>query len=213
MASPTTVDADGSYVLCVEDEPILLRGVVRVLGAAGHRVVGAGTLRMAHETLRVEGPPAVVLTDLQLPDGSGIELLTAVARAHPSTVGLVLTGRPDQGSMLVGINEARVLRYLVKPFGMKELREVVAEAMAEHLVRRQLRVPGASPPTSGRRAVYVRDLAASMVLEADVSTRDGMLLALSGAELTPLLIEKLVKIARTRGVREPLLVRERNAQR
>ena len=202
-----------SYVLCVEDEVLLGRSILRLLARGGHRGHLAGGVSTARAAFRQLGPPAVLLADLHLPDGSGVELLAEVARLHVQTVGILMTAHPDMDSMLSCLNIARPRSYLMKPFDDDELLRVVDGAMAEHLVRAELvdarRRLGLGDER--RRAVYVRDLAESMVLDADVVRSDGLLLAPRGAPLTRELIERLVTVARGRGVKEPLLVREPSA--
>ncbi|GEM_PF-2372387 len=198
------------YVLCLEDEPMLSRSIANALRGCGHRVLQAATLEKAQAIVIQEGPPAVLLADLHLPDGSGVDLLVQMADDHLACVGILMTAYPDLDSTLACINRARALRYVQKPLDLDEMVNMVATAMKEHLVREQLvSVRRSFAHGDGRRrAVYVEDLAESMVLDADVRTSDGLLLAPTGAPLTRALIERLVKIARSRGVDQPLLVHE-----
>lgn len=84
-----------AHVLVVEDNP-LVTGALRVLfEATGHRFSEAGTVA---EALRVcaEDRPDVMLLDLKLPDGSGLEVLENLRdRGTEAPITAVLTGNDD----------------------------------------------------------------------------------------------------------------------
>lgn len=76
----TASRADRQAVLVVEDEPVLRGSMVRGLSKlAGVDILGTGTVREARRTIS-ESPPDLVITDLDLPDGSGIEVLGELDR-------------------------------------------------------------------------------------------------------------------------------------
>lgn len=70
-------------VLVVDDDIAALASARDMLGASGYAVMeavcGARALRQI-----VESPPDVVITDMLMPDGDGVELITAVKRTHPA---------------------------------------------------------------------------------------------------------------------------------
>ena len=61
-------------ILLVEDDAPTSRRLQDALGKAGHQVRAAGTLGEARAAL-AESAPKVLLTDLQLPDGHGVDLI------------------------------------------------------------------------------------------------------------------------------------------
>jgi CheY-like chemotaxis protein len=74
------VSGSGRVVLVVEDEPNLRQSMVRGLSKlAGVQVVDAGTVAAAKAALR-SSPPALVVSDLDLPDGSGVEVAAELER-------------------------------------------------------------------------------------------------------------------------------------
>src|SRR6185436_6209242 len=88
--SGTTLMPTGR-ILIVEDRDSLRRMLERALGQEGYEVASAAD---APEGIRRAGESAwdLVLTDLKLPDGSGIDVLAASRRAAPRTPVIVLTG-------------------------------------------------------------------------------------------------------------------------
>lgn len=94
------MDEPAATVLVVDDHPIVRRGLAALLQVEPWtaRVVGAGTVREAHELTVTERPDVVVL-DLGLPDGDGLELLPRLLRAAPGCAVLVLTMTKDDATV------------------------------------------------------------------------------------------------------------------
>jgi len=119
--------ASASYdVLVVEDDATLARAVGRVLRSAGHRVTLASTGRHAQQLLAVRLFDAVV-TDLNLPDMAGLDVLTCARRVDPTVSVLIMTGAPSVESAMTAINVGAV-RYLLKPVASEPLLAAVGES-------------------------------------------------------------------------------------
>jgi EAL domain-containing protein (putative c-di-GMP-specific phosphodiesterase class I) len=114
-------------VLLVDDDEVLRRALRRALSMAGHEVLDAASVREALAHFDVE-PPDVVVSDLHMPGGSGLELLQAVSRAMLDVPVIFLTGGPSIETAAKAIRYG-AFRYLVKPVGMRELQSVVAQAL------------------------------------------------------------------------------------
>ena len=121
--------AEVTTVLLVDDEPHVLAALRRTLRAPELRVLTAGD---AAEALRVvaEGQVDVLVSDIDMPGMSGIELIREVRRRYPSIVRLLLTGDASLESALDAINHGEVYRYLLKPWKAAELRQTLADAVA-----------------------------------------------------------------------------------
>ncbi len=119
----STEESSGT-ILIVEDEAAIRSSVADGLRLDGHRVLEAATLSEGRElcgTLK----PALILLDVRLPDGSGLDLLGEVrSRGEPVFV-LVLTARGTEEDRVLGF-EHGCDDYLVKPFSLKELKLRVA---------------------------------------------------------------------------------------
>ena len=108
----------GRLALIIEDEPAIRRFLRATLAANGYEVLEAATAH-AGLTLATSESPEVVVLDLGLPDGDGLDLLTALRRTHAMPV-LVLSAR-DAESAKVAALDAGADDYVTKPFGAEEL--------------------------------------------------------------------------------------------
>ena len=79
-------------VLVVDDEPPIREFAPRVLENAGYRVTTAGDGAEAIASVREHGAPALLLTDLKMPEMDGDELAARLRRATPDLKVLYLTG-------------------------------------------------------------------------------------------------------------------------
>lgn len=116
-------------LLLVEDDPYLQENLVRSLSRRGLQVTSASTAVQAvsvWQSLR----PDVVLLDLTLPDGDGLNVASQVRQLGFTTPVLVLTARATVGDRVLGLNSGAD-DYMAKPFDLDEL-----EARLNALYRR-----------------------------------------------------------------------------
>ena len=117
-------------VLIVEDHTVVRVGLRIILNqSSGIEVVGevATCEEAKQEAARLQ--PAVILMDLRLPDGSGIEACRDILEVHPETRVLFLTSYGDEESMLAAVL-AGASGYLLKEVGPELLIQAV-ESVAE----------------------------------------------------------------------------------
>ncbi|WP_029414410.1 two-component system response regulator KdpE [Acidovorax radicis] len=105
-------------VLVVEDEPQIRRFVRSALEAEGWQVNEAATLREGLSAVGTRQPDLLVL-DLGLPDGDGIDLIRDV-RGWSAVPIIVLSARTDEADKINAL-DAGADDYLTKPFGTGEL--------------------------------------------------------------------------------------------
>ena len=107
----------GRRVLIVEDDRPSLKALTRLLTVSGYDTIGAPTLAEATQKLILH--PDVVLLDLMLPDGSGVELLRRLRRRNdPARVALITAASEPL------LAEAQALRpdaTFRKPFDAQDL--------------------------------------------------------------------------------------------
>jgi len=114
-------------VLVIDDEQIVHESVRRILEEEGYRVEGAFRVEKALHLLS-EGSFDLVLTDLMMPDRSGMDAVEAVARDHPDTGVVVFTGFATVNSAVQSL-KLGALDYLPKPFTPQELLDVMERAL------------------------------------------------------------------------------------
>lgn len=130
-------DALPPSILVADDDELLLRAYSRVLTTNGYRVETAADGRTALGAFR-ERRFDLILSDIDMPGLSGIELLEAV-RAHDLDVPIVIvTGTPEVNSAIRAI-EHGALRYLVKPVDTGALLKVAADAVRLHRIAKAKR--------------------------------------------------------------------------
>jgi DNA-binding response OmpR family regulator len=106
-------------VLIVEDDAGIATGLAATLKASGYAVDVTATLAMASAALRVE-PFDLVLLDLSLPDGDGLDWLRQVRRSGSVMPVLIMTARDALPDRVAGLDEGAD-DYVVKPFEPEEL--------------------------------------------------------------------------------------------
>jgi two-component system, OmpR family, KDP operon response regulator KdpE len=112
------MSAAGAHVLVVEDEPQIVRGLKVILRTACFEVRAAETKREALDAVAVR-PPDVMILDLVLPDGSGVEVCEEV-RGWSRLPIIVLSAVGDEREKVRALN-AGADDYVTKPFGAEEL--------------------------------------------------------------------------------------------
>lgn len=114
-------------VLVVDDEPDLRELLELTLVRMGLDVDSAATVSTAREALGLR-PYALCLTDMRLPDGSGMELVEAIARDHPATPVAVITAFGSTDNAVAAL-KAGAFDYLSKPVELEQLRNLVQSAV------------------------------------------------------------------------------------
>ncbi len=105
-------------ILVVEDAPEYAQLVTAALRKDSHEVSTATTVEAARQRMR-SVPPDVVILDLALPDGDGLDLCQEVRSTTDAFV-LMLTGRDDEVDKLLGFRLGAD-DYMTKPFSPREL--------------------------------------------------------------------------------------------
>lgn len=117
----------GVPILAVEDEAGILDLYERLILDLRHKPLRAGTAAEARRLFERYGPP-VVLLDVVLPDGDGLDLLRNILSRAPQTRVLVITGHATV-DMAVEAMRLGAYDYVSKPFGVEKLKERISEAL------------------------------------------------------------------------------------
>lgn len=111
-------------IFLLEDDPALARGIGMALEASGRAVTLAGTLGESRPVLARERFDLLIL-DINLPDGSGLDLLRQLRGAGDRTPVILLTANDLELDEVTGL-EAGADDYITKPFSLAVLRARVA---------------------------------------------------------------------------------------
>lgn len=114
-------------LLLVEDHAATLNAVSRLLRRDGHTIVAVGTAAEAVKAAEV-GEFDCVVSDIGLPDGSGLELMKTL-RARHGLRGIALSGYGREAD-LIQAREAGCVAHLTKPVAIAELRATIASIQA-----------------------------------------------------------------------------------
>ncbi len=114
-------------ILVIDDDKIILDSLCEFLSLEGFQTSGAETVKSALAKLEEENY-CLVLTDVNLPDGDGLELLSTIKQNYPQTVVIVITGYGTIDSAVKAIKSG-AYDYLTKPIIDDELRLAVERAI------------------------------------------------------------------------------------
>ena len=147
-------------VLVVDDEESVVVTIKAILQLDGYKVStttsGAEARAMVRQT-----EYDLVLTDLRLEDGDGLDVLKAVRESFPDTVTIMLTGYASLESAIQALR-AGAYDYLVKPSEVEELRSTVARGIERRKLGQELR----------QRVAELAELNASLQQRIDEATAE-----------------------------------------
>ena len=121
--------------MCVDDEKIVLTSLKSELKEAfGNDYLietaqgGEDALEIVEELMEDQSDVPLIIADYIMPDIKGDELLKRVHQKMPSTLKIMLTGQADSQAVGNAVNDAKLYRYIAKPWDRKDLALTVTEA-------------------------------------------------------------------------------------
>jgi DNA-binding NarL/FixJ family response regulator len=130
MTSPQEISAQEITILLVEDDPPTLWRLQDALVKAGFDVAAAQTLGEARTSLTAR-VPRVLLTDLQLPDGHGVDLIRETRQRHPETEIMVISALGDEATVISAITVGAT-GYILKDAFPSDIAATVRDLVAGH---------------------------------------------------------------------------------
>jgi len=118
-------------ILFVDDEKFVLETFRRTL----HRHFTIETAEgpvAALKQLEANGPFAVIVSDLKMPNMSGVELLSAVKSRYPDTIRIMLTGQGDLDAAMAAVNQGAIFRFLTKPCSPDALLSALNDGLGQY---------------------------------------------------------------------------------
>ncbi len=127
-----------ALILVVDNEHSVRMTLAMLLKGSGHQVLEAAAGRAAIEKLREE-PVSLVITDLKMPEVSGLDVLREVKALRPETEVILLTGH---GTIESAVEAMRLgaFDYVTKPFEPSELLHRVQNALNHHHLVNEVRL-------------------------------------------------------------------------
>lgn len=125
--------------LLIEDESLFAKSVKRRLEREGHQVKIADNIHRGQEILRNEAPD-VLLLDVRLPDGNGLDLLSGIrSEGHPLyNLPVIMMTAYGELEDAVSAMKYGASDYLKKPVDLDELMLTIDKVVHNHAIRRQL---------------------------------------------------------------------------
>jgi putative two-component system response regulator len=120
-------DLNPAHILIVDDEPTITRLVAQRLAGKGYACATCVSAAQAIELIGA-GEFVLVISDINMPGMSGIELLASVKRSRPEIAFIMLTGIDDHATAVRSL-ELGAFGYIVKPFEANELYINVSNAL------------------------------------------------------------------------------------
>ena len=129
---------NAAKILVVDDERIVCAGCEKILNEAGYRVKTTLSARKALAMLKKESFD-IVITDIKMPELSGIELLEIIRNEHPEIMVIVITGYSTVETAVEAM-KLGAFDYLPKPFTSDQVTLVIKRAIErKHLVAETIR--------------------------------------------------------------------------
>ena len=116
------------HVLVVDDDAAIRTVIAQALRRDGHRVSMAETIEAMRRQLAAD-PPDVLVSDVVLPDGNGLDAVAAVLEDRPALPVIILSAQ-NTLTTAVRANEVGAFEYLPKPFDLDALSQAVRAALA-----------------------------------------------------------------------------------
>ncbi|MEE4271724.1 MAG: sigma-54 dependent transcriptional regulator [Thermoanaerobaculales bacterium] len=136
----------GQRILVVDDDPAMCEMMALALSKEGYEVQRAGTVSEAITVIR-EQDIDLVVADIYLGDGTGLDLVDAVEIRSSNPRFILVTARGSVETAAVA-HDHGVFDYLAKPFKIERLVDRVSAALGPS-------VPAPSPPDDGPRSMIV----------------------------------------------------------
>ena len=115
-------------VLLVDDEPEILKIVGNYFSFFDNVEIVLASGYFEAEKLIGSESPRIMITDVNLPDGNGLELVRRLRKASIANQAIVITGENDLNLVLDAM-DVGAIDYLKKPFDLETLKTVVFEAV------------------------------------------------------------------------------------
>jgi DNA-binding NtrC family response regulator len=123
-------------ILVVDDEPMIRWTLTEALRTWGYEPIEAGTVAGALFSFETERPAAVLL-DINLPDGSGLDVLTEIKRKQPQAVVIMITANVMVEDTILALRGG-AYDFIAKPPQLNELQVTIRNALEAGRLRKEV---------------------------------------------------------------------------
>jgi len=123
-------------ILIVDDERMVRWSLKEALHSWGFRCTEAGSVSEALARFKADSPSAVLL-DIDLPDGSGLDVLREIKRDQPDAIVIMITGNVQIDNTISALRGG-AYDFIGKPINLEELRVTIHNAVEARLLRREV---------------------------------------------------------------------------
>ncbi|MCK5306011.1 MAG: response regulator [Candidatus Omnitrophica bacterium] len=116
-----------TIILVVDDDKVLCRSFKDVLELDGYKVITAETRVLALKAVG-KTPPDVILVDIRLPDGDGLDLIKEIKQIIPDVLPIIITGYGSLESAIEAIKTG-IYGYILKPFDVEAVKKIIKKAI------------------------------------------------------------------------------------
>ncbi len=130
---PVDPDDRPARILVVDDEATVAEIFQEFLTDQGHEIAVASTGEQAQQMIP-QFNPDIVLTDINLPGTSGLEVMRFAKRHDPETAVIVVTGHASAATAIDALRQG-AYDYITKPFDLDEVHQIVERGLANRRLR------------------------------------------------------------------------------
>ena len=140
-----------SKLLVIDDEPVICHSFRRVFSSSDVEVLTVGTVTEGWKRIELDEPDVIVL-DLQLPDGSGLDLFERIQQSNPKRPVIFVTAHGSTDTAIEAMKRG-AFDYLAKPFELEHMSRLLDRAFQ---AARLMREPAALPDDPGVERILGR---------------------------------------------------------
>lgn len=123
--------------MIVDDDRFIRMALGEALRSWNYETVEANSVESAKKVFADEEPP-IVLLDIELPDGSGLDILNEIKETSPETIAVMITGSVDVGNTVAALRGG-AHDFIGKPIKLEELRITLRNAVETRSLRREVK--------------------------------------------------------------------------
>lgn len=124
-------------VLIVDDDRFVRMALSEALSSWEYEIFEADSVKTAKQAF-VDEEPAIALLDIDLPDGSGLDILTWIKEQSPETIAVMITGNVDVENTVAALRGG-AHDFIGKPVRLEELRVTLRNAAETRDLRREVK--------------------------------------------------------------------------